>query len=137
MRRVTALALLALLLGSSMAFGAAGDLTYGGDLRVRETIFDKAPFVAGDLGEYNFFRIRPRVWLNYGISDNMAVKIQVTNEFRHYIDPDRDNWDFPDEWLIDNLYLDLKDLAGGNLDLRIGRQNLIYGTGKLILDGTP
>ena len=138
MRRVTALAVLALLLCSSMAFGAAGDFTYGGDLRVRESIFSNNPLPnGGTMPDFNFFRIRPRLWGNYGISDNMSVQAMVTNEFRHYVDPDNETWDFPDEWFIDNLYLDINDLAGGKLDLRIGRQNLIYGTGKVILDGTP
>lgn len=143
--------LLAVAAMSVPAGAAAGDLTYGGDLRVRESIFDRTPITAditapnlfkdGAWVKYNFIRIRPRLWAQYGITDNMTVRAQITNEFRHYLSPDSDDytnaWEFPDEWFIDNLYLDCKGLVGGDLDLRIGRQNLIYGTGKVLLDGTP
>lgn len=141
---------LALLAMSNPAGAAAGDLTYGGDLRVRESIFDRTPLTAditapnlfkdGAWERYDFIRVRPRAWAQYSITDNMNLRAQITNEFRIYRSPsdDYDNaWEFPDEWFIDNLYLDVKGLAGGDLDLRIGRQNMIYGTGKLILDGTP
>lgn len=144
------LGLLTVLAMSIPAGAAAGDLTYGGDLRVRESIYDRTPITAnitapnlfkdGAWVKYNFIRVRPRLWAQYGITDNMSVKAMITNEFRIYLSPS-DNytnaWEFPDEWFVDNLYLDVNGLAGGNLDLRIGRQNLIYGTGKLILDGTP
>lgn len=41
-----------------------------------------------------------------------------------------------DETVVDQLYFDLKGLFDNTLDLRIGRQDLIYGTGKVILEGT-
>jgi hypothetical protein len=142
------LVLLALLIGILPVCAEAGDFTYGGDLRVRQSSFTNAQLrvLHPATGEsmflnWNMFRIRPRVWGQYAISDNMAVRCQITNEFRHWLSPqdkiDDDVQKFPDEWGIDNLYLDMKGIAGGNLDLRIGRQNIIYGTGKLILDGTP
>ncbi|MFH1567697.1 MAG: alginate export family protein [Gemmatimonadota bacterium] len=118
---------------------AIGDLSYGADLRYRQTSFEDVPLRnGGAIGFWSFFRIRPRVWAQYQISDNMLVRAMVTNEFRKWMEPEhRASYKFPDEVLVDNLYLDMKSLAGNRLDLRIGRQNLIYGTGKIILDGTP
>ena len=138
---VAGLTLLVLLVSSMPVFAEAGDFTYGADLRVRQTKFTNVRLRAPVTLDWNMFRIRPRVWGQYEISESMTVRCQVTNEFRHWIEPedkkDNDVQKFPDEWGVDNLYLDMKGLAGGKLDLRIGRQNLIYGTGKLILDGTP
>jgi len=135
------LVLLALLVGSLPDCAEAGDFTYGADLRVRQTKFTNVRLKVPATLDWNMFRIRPRVWGQYAINENTAVYGKITNEFRHWLEPqskiDADVQKFPDEWGVDNLYLDLKGLAGGNLDLRIGRQNIIYGTGKVILDGTP
>ena len=135
------LVLLALFVGILPDCAEAGDFTYGADLRVRQTKFTNVRLRVPATLDWNMFRIRPRVWGQYAINENTTVRCQITNEFRHWLEPqskiDADVQKFPDEWGIDNLYVDLKGLAGGNLDLRIGRQNIIYGTGKVILDGTP
>ena len=138
---IVELALLALLVGNLPVCVEAGDFTYGADLRVRQTKFTNVQLRAPVTLDWNMFRIRPRIWGQYAISENMSVRGQITNEFRHWLEPqskkDAGDAEFPDEWGIDNLYLGMKGLADGNLDLRIGRQNIIYGTGKVILDGTP
>ena len=114
----------------------------GGDLRFRHVHFDDIPIVADPPGvtrggENHFFRIRPRLWGQVNFPSQVSVYGRLVNEFRHYETGADRNWDWPDEVIVDSLYLDAKGLLGGILDARIGRQDLIYGTGKVILEGTP
>jgi hypothetical protein len=44
-----------------------------------------------------------------------------------------------DEGVVDNLFVEAKDLLNGKLDLKVGRQDFLnyFGEGFLIQDGTP
>ena len=112
---------------------------WGGDIRLRTVHFDHIPYNLGiDArgGVNNFQRYRTRLWGEYQATDTLKLHSRIVNEFRTYQDPDSTkNWDPMDEVVIDNLYFDWQ--ATENWNLRVGRQDLIYGTGKLILDGTP
>lgn len=121
---------------------------YGADERIRQEYFDDLPIKADPPGvtrggDNNYFRFRTRVWAEFDPIQQVTLKARLANEFRIWDHPDSDNvpnrssYDYPDEWVFDNLYVDVKDLFGKKLDLRIGRQELIYGTGMLILEGTP
>ena len=115
---------------------------YGGDVRIRGVYFDDIPIIADPPGvtrggDNHFYRFRTRLWGDVNLKTNTAVRIRVTNEFRHYEKPDNDSWDALDEIVVDSLYLDLNKCFDGKVDFRLGRQDLIYGTGKLILEGTP
>ena len=117
----------------------------GGDIRIRwESLgnIPSAPLGTDDHRDY--FRFRTRAWFEVGY-ENITLYGRVVNEFRKYdgFTPGMKNvtpknpWKFPDELAIDNLYIDIKGLLDGKLDLRIGRQDLIYGAGRVILEGTP
>lgn len=142
----------------SMALAGAGlaqeaeskpNLTAGGDFRLRQEYFDHIPIRVDPPGETrgglnNYMRFRTRLWARYDLNDNIGVYGRVANEFRHYFDPDNETWDFPDEVIVDNLYLDVKKLLSDeSLSLRIGRQDLFFmpgrpfGNGRLLLEGTP
>jgi hypothetical protein len=113
----------------------------GGDLRIRQEHFDEIPIIADPpgitrSGENSYYRIRPRLWAQLEFPSSITMYGRVVNEFRHFMKPDNDTMDWPDELIVDSLYLDAKGLLGGFADVRIGRQDLIYGSGKLILDGT-
>ena len=114
----------------------------GFDLRLRQEAFDHIPLIADPPGvtrggENNAFRIRPRVWGRLSWRD-FSLYGRLTQEFRHYLEPDTpSSWDWPDEVVVDQLYLEGKGLLDGLLDARIGRQELIYGAGRVILEGTP
>lgn len=117
-------------------------LTYGGDIRIRQAHFDEIPIVADPPGvtrggENHFFRFRTRLWSQLDVDPSVHIYGRICNEFRDYIDPDNTAMDAMDEIVLDNLYLDLVGLFGDKIDLRVGRQDLIYGTGKLVLEGTP
>ena len=155
MRESKRIAVMAIILAGALLFGSVAGaedskpmFKYGGDIRIRETVFDNIPIIADPPGvtrggENNFFRFRTRLWGEVAPVENLSLRVRAVNEFRLWHKPDepsslqRSNYDFPDEVVFDNLYLDVKNLLGDKLDLRIGRQDMIYGTGKVILEGTP
>ena len=121
---------------------------FGGDIRIREVHFNNIPIIADPPGytrggENHFFRFRTRLWGQYVPRETFTIKGRLVNEFRYFADPDMSalpdvsSWAFPDELIVDKLYVEWKDLLNGKLMLKIGRQDLIYGTGKVILEGTP
>ena len=112
--------------------------TWGGDVRLRSVYLDNIPYPNGGEargGDNSFQRYRTRIWSEYQASEDLKVRARLVNEFRTYQNPDNNGWNPLDEVVIDNLYFDWK--ATPCWTLRVGRQDLIYGTGKLILDGTP
>lgn len=114
----------------------------GADLRLRMENFDDIPISKDPPGvtrggKNTYYRIRPRAWGQIAAPEHLLFKVRLTEEFRIYEQPANRQWQWPDEAIVDNLYVDLTDLFGGAADLRIGRQDLVYGTGKVILEGTP
>lgn len=118
---------------------AASPFKWGGDIRLREVYFDNIPTSTGGEargGANHFQRYRTRLWGEYHHNDDLFIRARLFNEFRTAQAPNgaKNTWAAFDETSFDNLFIDWKqDLW----DIRIGRQDLIYGTGKLILDGTP
>ena len=114
----------------------------GADVRIREEAFDEIPFLADPPGitrggENNYFRFRSRLW-GSAAWDPISVHGRLASEFRHYLEPDTPSaWDWPDEIVVDQLYLNLKGLADGALDVRVGRQDMMFGAGRVLLEGTP
>jgi hypothetical protein len=84
---------------------------------------------------YNYFRIRTSIWGRLDFDSQYSIYAKLTNEFKPYVTPSR-RGDIH-EMVVDNLYLDLKNIFDSPLSLRIGRQNIIYGEGFLFIDGTP
>lgn len=117
---------------------------YGFDLRLREEAFDGFQLSGAAALKNEYFRIRPRIWVEQDIMDNMTVRVRAVDEFRYYLTPDYEKdfkvnapYRFSDEVVFDHIYLDIRGLLDKKLDLRIGRQDLIYGKGNVILEGTP
>ncbi len=111
---------------------------WGGDVRLRSVYFDNIPYsIGGEArgGVNSFQRYRTRLWGEFQATENLKLRGRLVNEFRTYQDPDNNSANALDEIVIDNLFIDWK--VSEAWKLRVGRQDLIYGTGKLILDGTP
>ena len=115
---------------------------WGADLRIREEAFDDIPILADPPGitrggENNYFRFRSRLW-GSAAWEPVTLYGRLANEFRHYLEPDTPSaWDWPDEIVVDQLYLNAKGLLDGAVDLRVGRQDMLYGAGRVVLEGTP
>jgi hypothetical protein len=118
---------------------------WGADLRLRQIFIgnvglnDDSP-----IADRNFQRLRLRLWGNYKPNDQFALNTRLTWEGRHYSQPDDDTYPLPgfEDWysggiLFDQLNVDLQPIATVPLTFKIGRQDLIFGNGWLILDGTP
>ena len=120
-------------------------LTGGGDIRVRQVQFDDIPIVADPPGVTRggmnkFFRFRTRLWAKADAGEYLSFYGRLTHEVRYYANPTNDTWEWPDEVVVDSLYMDIKNVP--DWAFRLGRQDFAgpvtgYGTGKLILDGTP
>ena len=121
---------------------------FGADERVRQEYFDDIPTkVSGPTsargGENDYFRFRTRIWAEESRGSNLTFRARVVDENRAWQTPDvtekpqRSTSEWPDEWVFDNLYIDSRNLFDNALDVRIGRQDLNYGNGKVIFDGTP
>jgi hypothetical protein len=143
------LSLLTLLLtaGSARAENITA-VRYGGDERARWEYFDHIPskvdvpaYSRG--GENDYFRFRTRLWTELDILPSVTAKARVVNEVRSWVYPDmsqkpqRSSSEWPDEFVFDNLYLEARDLLDKTVDIRAGRQELQYGNGRVMLDGTP
>lgn len=115
---------------------------WGGDFRLRYTNINDIPTNKSGLNfDQGFTRARTRVWGQLQPDKDVKLYLRLGNEFRIYDNdvnpPKNEVWDPISEFIAEELYVDFNNLLDGKLDLRIGRQNLIYGTGNLILDGTP
>jgi hypothetical protein len=114
----------------------------GGDFRAQQVEFNNIPVSADPPGvarggDNRYFRVRSRLWMKADDGD-CTLYGRVVNEFFRYLKPeDTEDWEYPDEAIVDQLYLDANKLFGGSVDLRVGRQDLIYGAGRVLLEGTP
>lgn len=118
----------------------------GGDLRLRYDGYDNLPSGPGkiDPGYADVAVIRTRVWGKYDFTKDFGIYARIADEFRVYHHNDdfnakkpKNNYNrFPDEVFIDNLYMDINNIAD-LVSLRIGRQDMKYGAKRIISDGTP
>jgi hypothetical protein len=94
-----------------------------------------------DMNAYNndkndYFRIRTSVWAQAAYAPYATAYVKLTNEFRRYIEDPKER-DFTwDEIVFDNLYLRL-EMPSKLAALTVGRQNLNYGEGFVLLEGAP
>lgn len=111
-------------------------LNGGGDLRFRYDYKDNAPSTGGKIATayQDYYRLRSRVWGEAGY-ENVTLFGRLANEFRGYHNAPHQSA-FPDELFIDGLYLDVSKLFNKVVDVRAGRQDLKYGDGRIISDGS-
>lgn len=101
------------------------------DLRVRQEILDGVFHFAPD-PHRNWIRVRTRAGVR---AENNAHRFEVllTNEHRHYLTPSEDlDWD---EVILDQAYWTWTINEANKLTL--GRQNIIWDKGFLMLEGHP
>ena len=132
---------------------AQGDVDFdaGADLRIRQEMMENVPGLphGGVLapvrrGKFtNHMRFRPRVWgeVKFGAEEvgQFRLYTRLTDECRWCPEPYKNNYTFPDELILDNLYLEGLGLFDEFLDFQIGRQDLygLYGLDHVFVDGTP
>lgn len=88
---------------------------------------------------YNTFRIKTSLGLQTDFNETFGTYIRLMNENRPYIYnmPGKSSMYNINEFIFESLYFDVRNLFNKTLDIRIGRQNLYYGDGFLVWEGTP
>lgn len=68
--------------------------------------------------------------------DCYELAAKFTNEFRYYFTPENTDVDF-DEIIFDWLYVKWDNIFGYPVSTTIGRQNMMFGEGFVVMDGHP
>ena len=130
-------------------------LTMGLDLRLREVyarnIFslneqygDNAAANPGNWNNYHWQRYRTRWSTKWAIDEDIDFNTRLVWEFWGHVAPDdsfspflsEKSYDF-DEAIFDHMNIQFRNTFDMPLTLTVGRQDIILGTGWLVLDGTP
>lgn len=101
-----------------------------------------------DGGDRNWFRIKTSLWGRVDYREDLGLYAKMSNENKAYmllgaggrkVYYSGHRYHDPDEFIFDNLYLDVKNPGDLPVTFRIGRQDLLnqYGENFLICDGTP
>ncbi|MBW6520031.1 MAG: alginate export family protein [Desulfoarculaceae bacterium] len=93
----------------------------------------------------DLFRLKGSLWTTYQATDDVTAKIQLTNQtwgegvtydqsaLRDPNDSAMDN--NSNKVFLDNAYIHVKNLLELPVEATFGRQNVIYGSGFVLLDG--
>lgn len=110
----------------------------GGDIRFRREVQSDVPGPSGAGQTQDYWRFRSRLFGEVRDPGRWLLRLRLAHEFFDNEKPKHSQrFHFPEELLIDELYLDVKNLWGDRVDLRIGRQSMWLGSGRLFGDGTP
>jgi hypothetical protein len=110
---------------------------FGGSLRVRYVDSRNVLALGAEPDPHRrFFRIRSRLWADRWFTPGWRLFAVINNESRSYLECDACESRFG-EIIFENLFVEYTNQKGNPLGLRIGRQDLFYGDGFVICDGTP
>ncbi len=114
-------------------------LTLGADLRIREEYHLNALTLNGTAvnHEYNYLRYRWRLGGSVQPVKGLEFNFRVISETRSYAKPESIEGYHPDEILFDNFNVTLRNPGGTPITIVAGRQDIVFGNGWLIMDGTP
>jgi len=116
------------------------DVELGGQIRFRgydiQNVWDFDDDT--DTDNISTFRHKTSLFLNVKADENITGYIKLSNQnygesgasAKDFYEDNRSNKIF-----VDNAYIDIHNLFHSNLDLKLGRQNLFYGSGFVIADG--
>ena len=120
----------------------------GADIRLRLTHVDRDTYNQNRVGPSGparqYLRMRTRVWGCFELAPDVMLEARAVNQFRQYSTREGTNdieggggYQFPDEVVIDRLVLSMANLFESDWSLSLGRQDVILGTGMVMLEGTP
>ena len=83
---------------------------------------------------WSVFRLRSQLYFSADVGDNVTGYIRLANQtYGEGVSDYEDNKS--NKVFIDNAYVDVKSFMGVPFDLKLGRQNLMYGSGFVVFDG--
>jgi hypothetical protein len=114
-------------------------LKWGGDLRYRMYIEENIKLKGDDPQTRRRFWHRPRVriWGKATPHKDLSVFTRLTYEPRYFCEPDFKDQLIFNEAIIDQLYVEARNVFGLPLKVRVGRQDITLGDGWLVREGTP
>lgn len=133
----------ALILVTLSQLSAAPSFKWGFQERLRhEYMNNNLDFNADKDDEQGYFRVRTSAWAQVEFSKNLLIRTQLNNEFRYYTivrqsDKDAGKKNTLDEVIFEHLYLRYATGGPNPFTLILGRQNLMYGEGFILMDGAP
>ena len=143
------LVLAAVVLLASSAY-AEIDNTFGASLRLRQETWNNVftfqstdPSTGKPNNDDNFLRLKTSIWDRLEMDKKYGVYLKFTNEARYFFDSSNTSVGSrplglnKDELFFDNIYMYANKPAGLPVDVTIGRQDLMYGDGFILMDGTP
>jgi len=119
------------------AAGGPEWLKYGFDERLRQEDVFYSPKGTIENTDYVFNRMRTRLFAGVTPIKEVEAYLRFTNEYRYYWEPRGSVRPQDEEVILDNGYLAINKPADLPLSAKLGRQDLMYGEGFLILDGGP
>ena len=143
MKKCCGLLLALLLLIPTMATAIEFDnVKFGGQIRFRGYTMDNwfdfsdnGNPISGYDDEWDMFRLKASLWTSVDVGDNITGYVKLTDQnYGENVATDFFDDNTTNHVFIDNAYIDAKNVLGP-ISLKIGRQDLIYGTGFVILDG--
>lgn len=122
------------------AYKINDQIEVGLDLRWRGVCFDNVWDLDDDSNSdsWTFHRARSRIWVDLSPLPDLHGYIRFGNENRWGEDNELlgDVGEKSDVFL-DNAYIELKDVFDLPINFKVGRQDLVYGEGFVLLDGMP
>ena len=104
--------------------------------RARMTSVGEAATLDHNAPVTTFTRWRTYLGAYYNPSKHFEFRAELGNEARIYLTPPTAKTAF-NEIFFNQLYVDWKDIADLPIDLRVGRQNIMFDEGFVMVDGNP
>ena len=119
--------------------GPGGTLSVGGDIRWRGRYFDNLfDFNDKSNDRSESFRFRPRVWFDWKPNASSEAYVRFAKEWLFGQDDKIPGYNVEaKDVMFDNAWFLVKDLLKSPFDVKVGRQDLLYGEGFVLWDGTP
>lgn len=114
-------------------------LQWGGDLRYRMYVEENIKLKGDDPNTRRRFWHRPRVriWGKATPHQDLDLFARLSYEPRYFCEPNRKDQLIFNEAIVDQLYMEVRNLFSLPLKVRIGRQDFKLGDGWLVQEGTP
>jgi len=118
---------------------------WGGDLRIRNEYFNNALTLndAAVRHEQDYFRFRERIWASVIPATNLSVNARFSGEQREWMKPAyASQFNFREGFeerygILDSANFKWSNIGDVPLTLTAGRQDMFFGDGWLVADGTP